>query len=53
MLVRASRILVFACAILEGLVLLCWHTHSGDKRKLHKKPPLATGNEIVSGARTA
>jgi hypothetical protein len=36
-----AAIFVIACAILCGLVLLCWHTRSADKGKPHKSPLLS------------
>jgi len=33
-----AAIFVIACAVLGALVLVCWHTHSQDTGKSHKKP---------------
>jgi hypothetical protein len=36
-----AALFVIAAVILGGLVLVCWHTHSEDTGKSHKKPLLS------------
>jgi hypothetical protein len=36
-----AALFVIAAVILGGLVLVCWHTHSQDTGKPHKKPLLS------------